>query len=254
MTLTCEQASRLLSAFVDRELVAAQSVDMEAHVHACVRCSTVVERDLALRAAMQTAPLRFAAPVGIEGRIRKHLRCETDASRRLAPMIWRWATVPLAMAAAAVITWGVAARHGTIAGQDPLIAELVSSHIRSLMVEHLVDVVSSDQHTVKPWFSGKVDFSPPVQDFSAAGFPLIGGRVDYVGGRPVAVIVYKRRLHAINVFIWPSAYESGEGSRYLVRQGYRLRLWTHGGLTFWAVSDVNDADLDTLVQLFAQAG
>ncbi len=152
-----------------------------------------------------------------------------------------------------MITWSVTARHGNLARQDLVLDELVSSHIRSLMVEHLVDVVSSDQHTVKPWFSGKVDFSPPVKDLSADGFPLVGGRVDYVGGRPVAVIVYKRRLHIINVFIWPSANESGEGSRYLVRQGYRLRRWTHGGLTFWAVSDVNDADLDTLAQLSAQA-
>jgi anti-sigma factor RsiW len=157
--------------------------------------------------------------------------------------------VPLAATLAAALSWSVASHRGG----DGMPAELVSAHIRSLMADHLVDVATSDQHTVKPWFSGKIDFAPPVADFTASGFPLVGGRVDYIGGRPVAVLVYKTRQHLVNVFVWPADGEGDEEPRLLAREGYHLLQWQQSGLTFWAVSDVTPDDLQRLAQLFRTA-
>jgi len=128
--------------------------------------------------------------------------------------------------------------------------EVASAHVRSLMGGHLVDVPSSDQHTVKPGFAGKLDFSPPVPDLAEAGFPLVGGRLDYLAGRPVAALVYERRKHFINVFTWPSRESRGEGEKKLALNGYNLVHWHESGMTFWAASDVNPTSLQEFVRLF----
>jgi anti-sigma factor RsiW len=133
--------------------------------------------------------------------------------------------------------------------RQPVLDELIAGHVRSLMVDHLVDVASTDQHTVRPWFNGKIDFAPPVADYASSGFPLIGGRVDYLAGRPVAALVYRHQQHVINVFLWPSGDASESAPRELSAQGYHLLRWSEGGLAYWAVSDLNARELTVLAEL-----
>ena len=135
---------------------------------------------------------------------------------------------------------------------DTVAQEVVGSHVRALMGDHLFDVQSTDQHTVKPWFLGKLDFSPPVTDLAQAGFPLTGGRLDYLTGHPVAALVYTRGQHTINVFIWPEGSDAIRSSEARAIRGFHVRHWTRGGMAYWAVSDVNDADLDQFVHALQQ--
>jgi anti-sigma factor RsiW len=158
----------------------------------------------------------------------------------------------LAIAAALLLAvsaaWNVALYRSRSSGADLIAESVLSSHVRSLMGTHLLDVPSSDQHTVKPWFNGKLDFSPDVRDFAAQGFPLIGGRIDYVGGRPVAALVYQRRQHIINLFTWPSAAADGEPD--VTHNGYHVRHWNSGGMAWWAVSDLNPGELRQFENLY----
>lgn len=252
--MTCAQAAPLLSAYFDRELDVTKSLEVESHVRECSDCAAGLQQHDALRSSLSAASLVFAPPRGLEWRVRKAVRQEARPRGLSVLPPWRWAAVPLAAALAAAFSWSVAVNRGGTSGDDLLLAELVSGHVRSLMAEHLVDVATSDQHTVKPWFNGKVDFAPPVADFKASGFPLLGGRVDYIAGRPAAVLVYKRSQHTVNVFIWPAGKEEGQALRNATFQGYHLLRWSGSGLTFWAVSDVNSTDIESLARLFREAG
>jgi len=164
--------------------------------------------------------------------------------------LWR----PMALAASLVIvavgSWNLALRQ---ANHDRLAGEVLASHVRSLMPGHLTDVPSSDQHTVKPWFNGKLDYSPPVHDLAAKGYPLLGGRLDYVNGRSVAVLTYGRRQHLINVFLWPTTQGQSDAPNARDRQGYHLRHWTTPEYMYWVASDLNLAELQDFVRLLQQA-
>jgi anti-sigma factor RsiW len=161
----------------------------------------------------------------------------------------------LAMAASVLLTcslaWNVAELRSRAPEKEVLAQNILSSHLTSLLGTHLLDVVSSDQHTVKPWFNGKLDFSPEVKDLATDGFPLAGGRIEYLSGRTVAALVYQRRKHIINVFTWPSTRSDAKESHFS-RNGYNELEWSNGFMTYWAVSDVPETDLQQLKSLLVK--
>lgn len=194
---------------------------------------------------------RHRAGPALEAGIRAEIALQSAAAPRPPrPARWRWPAWGLAAAGFAcgmLATLAVVLFAGHGGGTGGLENELVASHIRALMPGHLTDVASTDQHTVKPWFQGRLDYSPPVRDLAADGFPLVGGRLDYVAGRPVAALVYRRRQHFINVFVWPAAADTR--AELAEHQGYHVLHWRAQGMQYWAVSDVNAEDLRALGRL-----
>jgi hypothetical protein len=198
---------------------------------------------------MGAGSLYFTPPVNLERRIHSALRGTDKSEISHRAMRWRWLSVPVSIAFIALVIWVFEPILITPSRDNLLTESIISGHVRSLMANHLTDVSSSDQHTVKPWFNGKLDFSPPVKDLSNQGFPLVGGRLDYLENRPVAALVYRHRQHFINLFIWPSSRKSDIERKTVVRQGYNLIHWAKSGMTYWAVSDLNSSELQEFVQL-----
>jgi len=163
----------------------------------------------------------------------------------------RWWGMGAAFALGILLSVAITTLHGLPGTQDRMVEQVVDSHVRSLMVAHLSDVASSDQHTVKPWLSHQLDFSPPVADLTAEGFPLVGGRLDYIDGHPVAALIYQRRLHTINVFVWPLRGASASAPESAARRGFNVRSWSKDGMQYWAVSDLQSAELERFGQLLA---
>ena len=249
--MTCFEVKPLLDAYADGELDPAHHLQIEGHLNECSGCAAMHQNISALRSAFADNSLYFRAPSGLQERVAASLgSSDTKTSPRRSWLNWRWspALVPLAVIVLVLVTvlavWWPRATEN-----DLLASEMVSAHVRSLMVDHLTDVPSSDQHTVKPWFEGKLDFSPPVVDLGPQGFTLVGGRLDYISGRTVAALVYQRRQHVINLFIFPTADEPNSGTDRLTRQGFNLIAWKKSGMTFWAVSDLNTDELQQFSQL-----
>ncbi len=247
-----------VDALLDGELTADDARELEAHITQCPECARFRDDRLALRTAITAGVPTYRSPDALRERVRTALAAEASAEARPMPRrqrgslgaLWR----PMALAASLVIvavgSWNLALRQ---AQGDRLADAVLASHIRSLMPGHLTDVPSSDQHTVKPWFNGKLDFSPPVHDLAARGYPLLGGRLDYVNGRSVAVLVYGRRQHLINVFVWPAMRGQGDGPDLRDRQGYHLRHWSTSDYTYWVASDLNPTELQDFVRLLQEA-
>ena len=247
--MDCTEVAGLLGAFVDRELEPAVSTSVRDHVDTCAACRQRLAELESVGRMIRRAPY-YQAPDALRARITQARTRSTATSHWLA-----WAAAAVMVASLTGSLWFVRSSARAVQTLDPVDAvaqEVVSSHVRALMGEHLFDVRSTDQHTVKPWFLGKLDFSPPVTDLAQAGFPLTGGRLDYVSGRPVAALVYTRGKHTINVFVWPEASEAIRSSAARAIRGFHVRHWTHQGMSYWAVSDVNDADLDQFVHALQQ--
>jgi anti-sigma factor RsiW len=231
--MNCRESGNLLHAYLDGELDLTGTLAFERHLEDCADCALAYRNQQALRSAIRANAPYFKAPT----RLRRSLTPSPTVS---------WA--PLAAIAAALLlaiagTWFVQRARP---GRDLIAQEVVSGHVRSLMANHLVDVPSSDRHTVKPWFLGKLDFSPDVKDLTTEGFPRIGGRVDYIDGKTAAALIYQRGKHTINLFVWRSAGAS-EGREAL--QGYNVAHWSNAGLAYWAVSDLNANDLELFCKL-----
>jgi anti-sigma factor RsiW len=252
--VSCELTQSVLHGYIDGELDAARAAEFERHLSSCPQCASALETQETLRASIQQAGLYERAPIALrrklEGQYRPPMAVAAAPLRTgVRPTQW------LALAAAFVLAFLIGARLLTgpsgRGGQTELASAIVDAHLRSLQPGHLEDVISTDQHTVKPWFDGKVDFAPPVRDLANEGFPLQGGRLDVVKGRQVAVLVYGRRKHVMNVFIWPTSDPDTQpqaGSQL----GYNWIDWRKGGMEMYAVSDVSTSDLSELRRLLSE--
>lgn len=250
--MSCKETRELIHGYADAELDLVKSLEIEDHLKSCHDCTQTYEGIRSLRSVVSRGALRFEPPATLEKRLRTALRKESKPNRGTWLLRWRWLVAGASLAGAAVVIWAVVAIIARPSAEDLQAREIVASHVRSLMADHLTDVPSSDQHTVKPWFDGKLDFSPPVKDLRPQGFVLTGGRLDYIGNRPVAALVYQRRQHSINLFVWPSAEATAMSEKASVRQGYNLIRWFNSGMTYWAVSDLNLAELQQFVQLLQE--
>jgi anti-sigma factor RsiW len=256
--MNCAECEVLLHALLDGELDAGHARDVEAHVAQCAGCAEKLRAFRAMHGAMATANLKEAAPASLrsrieaalpspEPRINSWLKVARPSRRMFFGGFAAGAALSAAAAAGLILTVVRNDQEQTIAG------EVVSAHIRSLQAGHLMDVETSDQHTVKPWFDGKVDVAPPVIDLTAEGFTLLGGRLDYIDGEPVASVVYRRRKHIINLFV---ARRLGREHAFVTAQtvqGYNVRHWSDQGLDFWAVSDLDGGELGEFVQKVSAA-
>ena len=251
----CPDRELLLHGLIDGELDAANALAMEAHLGACPGCAEALARLQALRRLVRAPEVAFQAPAGLRGRIEAAV--DGDAAVAPPPLVRRGRLV-------AAAPWALSGAFAALAASLALVMvnpsapeaglenEVISSHVRSLLASHLTDVATSDRHTVKPWFNGRIDFAPPVVDLAAQGFPLAGGRLDYLHDRTVAALVYRRRQHVINLFVWPAKRgESLSGVRR--HDGYSVVYWTAGGLEFWAVSDIDAGDLQAFERAYRNA-
>jgi anti-sigma factor RsiW len=248
--MTCDDVERLVEAYADGELALERALAVETHLADCAACTARLDRTRALTRALQAAPY-FRAPEGLADRLRATppAAVATAARRQpepTQPRHRRWQPWLVSAASLAVVSLAlVGVQHERAAIADDATAEaVIEGHVRSLMAGHLTDVTSSDRHTVKPWFAGRVDFSPTVVDLVSEGFPLVGGRLDYIDHHAAAALVYKRREHAINVFVWPLASGSASHTTRSDARGYHVISWTRGGVAVWIVSDLALNELD----------
>jgi anti-sigma factor RsiW len=247
--MECRDARKLLDAYVDRELDLTVSLEVEQHLRNCQACARMYENRQTLRDAIRTGSPYFEAPIALRTRITAALPGGEEPGRFPGMAAVSWQKFAFAFAVIAIVSWGLVAILRSPSQDDLLAEEVIAGHVRSLMADHLTDVPSSDQHTVKPWFEGKLDFSPRVADLTQKGFTLEGGRLDYIGNKAVAALVYQRRKHFINLYVWLTAPGPALAGKTWTRQGYNLVRWTDSDMTYWAVSDVSPAELEEFARL-----
>ena len=269
--MNCEEAIELMDGYLDGELDPITSQKIEQHLRDCRKCELAYEAHTALAHAISRGAPYHKAPAELRQRVQSSLRdavgvrASRSAARENHPLLtsprtarrlvlpeisWNWLVLAAAIILAAIIASSFLPRLRPPTSDQFLATQLIASHVRSLMADHLTDVASSDQHTVKPWLDTKLDFAPPVVDLASEGFPLIGGRLDYLDNRPVAALVYGRRKHFINLFVWPAASDEAKAPKTITREGYQLLHWADLDFNYWAVSDVNANDLQLFKQQF----
>jgi anti-sigma factor RsiW len=251
--MACERADTLVHGYFDNELDALRAAEFESHLEQCPECVAALNTLQSLRSTIKVAQPYEKMPASFRKKIVADLNVKTPAAMvpSRATTNWRW----LALAAGFLLLlyggWRIASVNRGDSREIMLASKIVDAHLRSLQPGHLADVISTDQHTVKPWFDGKVDFAPPVRDFTEQGFPLQGGRLDVVDNRSVAALVYGRRKHVVNVFVWPTS-EKDAAPRNGSIQGYQWMDWRKQGMEFCVVSDAAASDLDQLQRFIAE--
>ena len=246
--MICNRAGSVVHGYFDSELDAVGAAEFERHLENCSDCVFVLEDLESLRSSMDLAQLYERAPTLLRKKFVASLGSERPVAAVPSDTVWRRLAVAAAFLLIAYASWRVTPVGRSSSYERVLAAEIVDAHLKSLQPGHLTDVISTDQHAVKPWFDGKLDFPPPIQDFGDQGFPLQGGRIDVVHGRSVAALVYVRRKHFVNVFIWP-ADEQGRAPSSGLQQGYQWLEWRKGGMEFCAVSDAAPSALEQLHSL-----
>lgn len=251
--MPCEQTENQLHGYLDGELDAVSAANFEKHLKTCPDCKQTLAAEEALHQTIQKADLYERAPQSL----RKSLLGNSQQLPAVHPFpaprafAWQWLAAAAVFLLAVLVGWQQLQKPRGVSEAQLVAASLVDAHLRSLQPGHLTDVESTDQHTVKPWFDGRIDFAPPVRDFASDGFPLLGGRLDVVQGRTVAALVYGRRKHIVNVFVQklqPADGWNGSGTT----QGYNWLVWQNGGFSFFAVSDTSAQDIEQLRELFAR--
>jgi mycothiol system anti-sigma-R factor len=269
--MNCQEIKKLMDGYLDGELDPVTNQTIEQHLKDCPGCEDAYSAQATFVRTIGNMTPYYKAPAELRQRIQSSLRQEVAAqplprasrdTRFLRPSPrpeprtvffgtqWNWLALAATLLLAAIIAFSVAPRLLRPDADRFLATQLIAGHVRSLMANHLTDVTSSDQHTVKPWLDVKLDFAPAVVDLGSEGFPLVGGRLDYLDNRPVAALVYQRRKHFINLFVWPAEPGSNGASKTITRQGYQLVHWVDSDFNYWAISDVSDNDLQTFKQLF----
>ncbi|QWG20084.1 anti-sigma factor [Bradyrhizobium sediminis] len=246
--MTCDEAEILLHALIDGELDAGHAREVENHIATCPRCAALLRDYRDISQAVAAADVGFKAPQELRRRIEASLP-QTKAPSRRAVL----KGFALGSAVSAIAATGLVAIVLRSDDEARIQSEVVSAHLRSLQAGHLTDVLSTDQHTVKPWFNGKLDVAPPVVDLTALGFTLVGGRLDYVDTRPIGAIVYRRRSHVINLFVAQTASTERRAAKIETLQGFNIRRWSERGLHFWAVSDIASDELGEFGEKFESA-
>jgi anti-sigma factor (TIGR02949 family) len=252
MDMDCKQARTFLDGHLDGELDPVTATGLETHLQTCAACAQAYAVQTALRSAVRKQVSYYNAPGALAARLHAKVGAAGSPAAK-TPRRWSWFPLAAAVAASVVLTWTTAVHMESGLRDERIVEQVIAGHARAVLNNHLVEVASSDQHTVKPWLSSRLDFSPPAADLAAAGFPLVGARLDYVNSRPVAALVYRHRQHVINLFVWPADISGAKSPPASAKQGYNLRHWQNDGMTFWAISDLNPADIKTFAETYASA-
>ncbi|HEY6070074.1 MAG TPA: anti-sigma factor [Chthoniobacterales bacterium] len=244
-----DQIRELLHAYADGELDVINGREVEQHLQGCCECRAMHEQIRALHEALTNDTPAYRAPARLRRNVRAALRREARSSEKtFSP----WLVFATGAALAAIVLGLILSQTTRTSHENTIVDQVVANHVRSLLATHLVDVASSDQHTVKPWFDGKIDFAPDVRDFAMSGFPLVGGRLDYLDDKTVVVLVYQRNKHPINVFIAPAPGIGDTSPASFTRRGYNLLSWVNRDMRYWVVSDLNGTELRQFASLLAR--